>query len=108
MVLIYILVVLKFTLIVQEDYIMLNGGAFVITTGIFRMPEWSVTNWDMQGMMQWLLCCQHVMVKVLGQFGLIMCIVLEMNQAYLHVDTMELVTIIANMIRMLQLNAQVC
>ena len=38
MVLIYILVVLKFTLIVQEDWIMLIGGVFVMMPGIFRMP----------------------------------------------------------------------
>ena len=55
--------------------------------------------------MVWLLHCLHIMVKEVDQFGLKMCIVLEMNQISLHVHTVGLVIMIASITKMLQLNA---
>ena len=57
--------------------------------------------------MLWLLRCLHIMKKEVDQFGLTMCIVLEMNQIFLHVNIVDLVAIVVNMINMFQLNVQV-
>ena len=85
---------------------MQSGELFVMTTGIFRMPGWSVVNWDIQ--MLWLLHCLHTMVKGLDQFCLTIYNVLELNWISLHVHTIEMVTTAVNTIKMLQLNVQVC
>ena len=105
MVLTHTLVVLKSTLTVQEDWTMVNGEVFVISIGIFKMPEYCVASLDMQ-MLQ-LLQCLHILARELDQYGLIMYNVLDLSQTYLNVGTMALLNMIVNMVKMLQLNAQV-
>ena len=58
--------------------------------------------------MLWLLHCQHIMVKEVDQFCLMMYIALETSQISLHVYTVGLVITTAPIMKMLQQNAYVC
>ena len=84
---------------------MQSGEQFVMTTGIFKMPGWSVSNWDIQ--MLWKLHYLHNMDKELDQFGWITCTALEMSLISSRAHIMKLATRTVNMIKMLQLNVQV-